>query len=93
MEPKIDIMPGRVVKYRKRKYIRVGPESFYIEFKAANSEHYRGISDETFNSEYEAIKALEEHRSGRAVFKAVRVHVGSSFFICSRKTNLNNNKP
>ena len=88
METKTDIMPALVVKYRRhgRKY--QGKEAFYLVFKAPNSEYHRGLSDETFDTEEEAIKALEEHRSGRAVFKAVRVHVGSSFFICSRKKEI-----
>ena len=92
METKIDIMPALVVKYRRHGKKHQGKEAFYLVFKAPNSEYHRWLSDETFDTEDEAIKALEDHKSGRAVFKAVRVHVGSSFFICSRKTNFNNNK-
>lgn len=88
METKIDIMPALVVKYRRHGKKHQGKEAFYLVFKAPNSEYHRGLSDETFDTEDEAIKALEEHRSGRAVFKAVRVHVGSSFFICSRKKEI-----
>lgn len=88
METKTDIMPALVVKYRRHGRKHQGKEAFYLVFKAPNSEYHRGLSDETFDTEDEAIKALEEHRSGRAVFKAVRVHVGSSFFICSRKKEI-----
>lgn len=88
METKIDIMPALVVKYRRHGRKHGGKEAFYLVFKAPNSEYHRGLSDETFDTEEEAIKALEEHRLGRAVFKAVRVHVGSSFFICSRKKEI-----
>ena len=88
METKIDIMPALVVKYRRHGRKHQGKEAFYLVFKAPNSEYHRGLSDETFDTEDEAIKALEEHRSGRAVFKAVKVHVGSSFFICSRKKEI-----
>jgi len=88
METKIDIMPALVVKYRRHGKKHQGKEAFYLVFKAPNSEYHRGLSDETFDTEDEAVKALEEHRSGRAVFKAVRVHVGSSFFICSRKNEI-----
>lgn len=56
--------------------------------EAPNSEYHRGLSDEIFDTEDEAIKALEDHKSGRVVFKAVKVHVGSSFFICSRKNEI-----
>ena len=88
METKIDIMPALVVKYRRHGRKHQGKEAFYLVFKAPNSEYHRGLSDETFDTEDEAIKALEDHRSGRAVFKAVKVHVGSSFFICSRKKEI-----
>ena len=88
METKIDIMPALVVKYRRHGRKHQGKEAFYLVFKAPNSEYHRGLSDETFDTEDEAIKALEDHKSGRAVFKAVRVHVGSSFFICSRKKEI-----
>ncbi len=88
METKIDIMPALVVKYRRHGRKHQGKEAFYLVFKAPNSEYHRGLSDETFDTEDEAIKALEDHKSGRAVFKAVRVHVGSSFFICSRKQEI-----
>ena len=81
-------MPALVVKYRRHGRKHQGKEAFYLVFKAPNSEYHRGLSDETFDTEDEAIKALEDHRSGRAVFKAVRVHVGSSFFICSRKKEI-----
>lgn len=88
METKVDIMPALVVKYRRHERKHQGKEAFYLVFKAPNSEYHRGLSDETFDTEDEAIKALEDHKSGRAVFKAVRVHVGSSFFICSRKKEI-----
>ena len=88
METKIDIMPALVVKYRRHGRKHQGKEAFYLVFKAPNSEYHRGLSDETFDTEDEAIKALEDHKSGRAVFKAVKVHVGSSFFICSRKKEI-----
>lgn len=88
METKIDIMPALVVKYRRHGRKHQGKEAFYLVFKAPNSEYHRGLSDETFDTEDEAIKALEDHKSGRAVFKAVKVHVGSSFFICSRKQEI-----
>ena len=88
METKIDIMPALVVKYRRHGRKHQGKEAFYLVFKAPNSEYHRGLSDETFDTEDEAIKALEDHKSGRAVFKAVKVHVGSSFFICSRKNEI-----
>lgn len=88
METKVDIMPALVVKYRRHGRKHQGKEAFYLVFKAPNSEYHRGLSDETFDTEDEAIKALEDHKSGRAVFKAVRVHVGSSFFICSRKKEI-----
>lgn len=88
METKVDIMPALVVKYRRHGRKHQGKEAFYLVFKAPNSEYHRGLSDETFDTEDEAIKALEDHKSGRAVFKAVKVHVGSSFFICSRKKEI-----
>ena len=88
METKTDIMPALVVKYRRHGRKHQGKDAFYLVFKAPNSEYHRGLSDETFDTEDEAVKALEEHRSGRAVFKAVKVHVGSSFFICSRKKEI-----
>ena len=88
METKVDIMPALVVKYRRHGRKHQGKEAFHLVFKAPNSEYHRGLSDETFDTEDEAIKALEDHKSGRAVFKAVKVHVGSSFFICSRKNEI-----
>ena len=88
METKIDIMPALVVKYRRHGRKHQGKEAFYLVFKAPNSEYHRGLSDETFDTEDEAIKALEDHKSGTSVFKPIKVHPGSSFFICSRKNEI-----